>query len=163
MNTLLLSTLFLPLASALLLLIGKGAFSREAARKFALLASLATLVVSLALANKFGQLPMETGPRTPVQPRYSTSYHWLAYGDLNDSGQAQLHFDFLLGIDGISLTLIVLTTLLTVSCVLISWESIRDRAAGFYGCLLFLEAGLIGVFSSFDLILFYVFFEFTLV
>ena len=72
-------------------------------------------------------------------------------------------FDFLFGIDGISLALMLLTTLLTVSCVLISWESISDRAAGFYACLLLLEAGLIGVFSAFDLILFYVFFEFTLV
>ncbi|MEX0613471.1 MAG: NADH-quinone oxidoreductase subunit M, partial [Pirellulales bacterium] len=58
---------------------------------------------------------------------------------------------------------IVLTTILTVSCVLISWESIRERAAGFYACLLLLEAGLIGVFCAFDLVLFYVFFEFTLV
>jgi NADH-quinone oxidoreductase subunit M len=69
----------------------------------------------------------------------------------------------LLGIDGISLALIVLTTILTVSCVLISWDSIRERAAGFYACLLLLEAGLIGVFCAFDLVLFYVFFEFTLV
>jgi NADH-quinone oxidoreductase subunit M len=74
-----------------------------------------------------------------------------------------LQFDFLLGIDGISLALIVLTTVLTVSCVLISWESIRERAAGFYACLLLLEAGLVGVFCAFDLVLFYVFFEFTLV
>ena len=59
--------------------------------------------------------------------------------------------------------LIVLTTVLTVPCVLISWESIRDRAAGFYACLLLLEAGLIGVFCAFDLVLFYVFFEFTLI
>ena len=57
----------------------------------------------------------------------------------------------------------MLTTLLTVSCVLISWEAISDRAAGFYACLLLLEAGLVGVFTAFDLILFYVFFEFTLV
>jgi NADH-quinone oxidoreductase subunit M len=68
-----------------------------------------------------------------------------------------------LGLDGISLTLIVLTTVLTVSCVLVSWESIRERSAGFYACLLLLEAGLIGVFCAFDLVLFYVFFEFTLV
>ena len=47
--------------------------------------------------------------------------------------------------------------------MLISWESIREREAGFYACLLLLEAGLFGVFSAFDLILFYVFFEFTLV
>jgi NADH-quinone oxidoreductase subunit M len=69
----------------------------------------------------------------------------------------------LIGLDGISLSLIVLTTVLTVSCVLISWESIRERAPGFYACLLLLEAGLLGVFSSFDVIIFYVFFEFTLV
>ena len=62
-------------------------------------------------------------------------------------GHTPLEFEFLLGLDGISVALIVLTTLLTVSCVLISWESIRERAAGFYACLLLLEAGLIGVFS----------------
>jgi NADH-quinone oxidoreductase subunit M len=56
----------------------------------------------------------------------------------------------------------VLTALLSVSCVLISWNSIRDREAEFYVALLLLEAGLFGVFCSFDLILFYVFFEFTL-
>lgn len=165
MNGLLLSTLTLPLASALVLMIVRGAFSREAVRKFALLASLATLVVSLALAQKVSQLPTQTGPRTPVQTRFSTAYHWLTYGDAptNDSGRPHVQFHFLLGVDGISLALILLTTVLTVSCVLISWESIRDRAAGFYACLLLLEAGLIGVFSAFDLILFYVFFEFTLI
>jgi NADH-quinone oxidoreductase subunit M len=65
--------------------------------------------------------------------------------------------------DSISLTLVLLTTLLTISGVLISWESIKDRAPGFYACLLLLEAALIGVFSAFDLVLFYVFFEFTLI
>src|SRR6185312_10792524 len=45
----------------------------------------------------------------------------------------------------------------------ISWEAISDRAAGFYACLLLLEAGLVGVFTAFDVIQFYVFFEFTLV
>jgi NADH-quinone oxidoreductase subunit M len=52
---------------------------------------------------------------------------------------------------------------LTVSCVLISWQSISERAPGFYACLLLLEAGLLGVFVSFDIVMFYVFFEFTLV
>ena len=59
---------------------------------------------------------------------------------------------------------ILLTTVLTVSCVLISWESIRERAAGFYACLLLLEAGLDRrVLARSILMLFYVFFEFTLV
>ena len=75
----------------------------------------------------------------------------------------RLQFDFLLGLDGISLSLIVLTTLLTVSCVLISWESISDRAAGFYAACCCSKRGWSACFHAFDLILFYVFFEFTLV
>jgi NADH-quinone oxidoreductase subunit M len=166
MNELLLSTLILPLAAALVLLVFRGMFSQSSARQFALVASLGTLFVSIALANAFFQLPQDTsGPRAPVQPRYSTTYHWLSYGDAaeNESGQPRLQFDFILGVDGISLVLILLTTLLTVSCVLISWVSIRERPAGFYASLLLLEAGLLGVFSAFDMIMFYVFFEFTLV
>jgi NADH-quinone oxidoreductase subunit M len=165
MNGLLLTTLFLPLTVAILLLVGRRMFSREAARQIALVATLATLVVSLGLAKQYVQLPADAAPRSPVQPRYSQAYHWLSYGNaFADAGdQPHLQFDFLLGIDGISLSLIVLTTLLTLSCVLISWEAISDRAAGFYACLLLLEVGLVGVFTAFDLIQFYVFFEFTLV
>jgi NADH-quinone oxidoreductase subunit M len=165
MTGLLLTTLFLPLVVALLLLVGRRTFSRGLARSFALFGTLATLVVSLALANQYVQLPADAAPRSPVQPRFSHAYHWLSYGPTSQDAadQPPLHFDFLLGIDGISLSLILLTTLLTVSCVLISWEAISDRAAGFYACLLLLEAGLIGVFTAFDLIQFYVFFEFTLV
>src|SRR2546423_6063858 len=165
MTELLLTTLLLPLLAALLLLVGWRTISRAAARGFALFASIATLVVSLALANQYVQLPADAAPRSPVQPRYSQAYHWLSYGDAPEerADQSHLQFDFLLGVDGISLSLIVLTTLLTVSCVLISWEAISDRGAGFYACLLLLEAGLIGVFTAFDLIQFYVFFEFTLV
>lgn len=69
---------------------------------------------------------------------------------------------FELGIDGISLWLVFLTALLMIPAVLISWEAITDRPAEFYALLLFLESGMIGVFCAFDLILFYVFFEFTL-
>src|SRR4051812_4158300 len=166
MSELLLSTLILPLAAALVLLVFRGMFSQSGARQFALVVSLGTFFVSIALANAFFQLPQDPGgPRAPVQPRYSTTYHWLSYGDAaeNAPGQPQLQFDFVLGVDGISLVLILLTTVLTVSCVLISWVSIRDRPAGFYASLLLLEAGLLGVFSAFDMIMFYVFFEFTLV
>src|SRR5436190_8635483 len=164
MNGLVLSTLFVPLTGAILLLLGRTVLSREAVRGFALLVSGIALFTSVALANRFVQLPADAAPRSPVQPRYSTSYHWLTYASASESmpGRPRLQFDFLVGLDGISLSLILLTTVLTVSCVLISWESIRDRAAGFYACLLLLEAGLIGVFSAFDLMLFYVFFEFTL-
>lgn len=166
MDTLLLSTLLVPLVVAVLMLIGRGVMSRGAARKTALVATVVTLLLSLNLVSQFRQLPLDSSrPRAPVEPRYSVAYHWLSYNSTENAaaGQTPLKFDFLLGIDGISLMLIVLTTVLSVSSVLISWESIRERAAGFYACLLLLEAALIGVFSAFDLVLFYVFFEFTLV
>jgi NADH-quinone oxidoreductase subunit M len=159
------ASILIPLVAALVLLAARGA-SREFARGFALAASVATLVSTLILAYQFVQSTVPANQRnSPVEPRYKTAFPWFSYADsLSDAADARsLHFDFLMGIDGISLLLIVLTSVLTVPCVLISWESIRDRAAGFYACLLLLEAGLIGVFSSFDLVLFYVFFEFTLI
>jgi NADH-quinone oxidoreductase subunit M len=158
--------LILPLAAALALLATRRTASQAAARQFALVASVATFAVSLYLAYQFIQIPAFSGPRpSPVEPRFSVAHHWFSYTTSSDESPdaAPLRFEFLLGLDGVSMALIVLTTLLTVSCVLISWESIRDRAAGFYSCLLLLEAGLLGVFCSFDLVMFYVFFEFTLV
>ncbi len=74
-----------------------------------------------------------------------------------------IRLEFYLGADGISVLMLALTAILTVSAVLISWESIQDRATEFYICLLALEAGMLGAFVAFDLILFYVFFEFTLI
>lgn len=165
MNALLLTTLFVPLAAGLLLLLFRGSLDQRAVRKVALAAALVALAASLLLANQFVQIPAPETRSSPVEPRCMAAYHWLTLGNpaMIARGYEPLRFDFLLGLDGISLTLIVLTTVLTVPCVLISWESIRERAAGFYACLLLLEAGLIGVFSAFDLVLFYVFFEFTLV
>jgi NADH-quinone oxidoreductase subunit M len=68
-----------------------------------------------------------------------------------------------MGIDGISLWLVVLTTFLTPLCVLISWKSIHERVKEFFILLLVLETGLIGVFVSLDLFLFYFFWEATLI
>ena len=76
---------------------------------------------------------------------------------------APLDVRFSLALDGLSLWLVVLTALLTVVCVLVSWEAIREQAALFYRLLLILETGLLGVFAARDIILFYVFFEFTLI
>ncbi|HJQ80784.1 MAG TPA: NADH-quinone oxidoreductase subunit M [Lacipirellulaceae bacterium] len=166
MNALLPTTLLIPLAGAVLLLAARSVMSYQAARKLALAASVATLIASLALGYQFSRLSPNVEERTsPVKPRHSISYPWLTQAnELSDApGDEPLRFDLLFGLDGISLALIVLTTVLTVPCVLVSWESIREQAAGFYACLLLLEAGLIGVFSAFDLVLFYVFFEFTLV
>jgi NADH-quinone oxidoreductase subunit M len=68
-----------------------------------------------------------------------------------------------MGIDGISVWLVVLTTFLTPLCVLISWNSIHERVKEFFILLLLLETALIGVFTSLDLFLFYFFWEATLI
>src|SRR3954468_19143042 len=64
-----------------------------------------------------------------------------------------------LGVDGISLFLVVLTTFLTPLAILGSWKSIGTRVKGFYALLLVLETGLVGVFISLDLFLFFLFWE----
>jgi NADH-quinone oxidoreductase subunit M len=68
-----------------------------------------------------------------------------------------------LGLDGLSLWLFALSALLVFTSVLVSWNAITDRPAAFYGLLLLLETGMLGVFAARDVILFYVFFEFTLI
>ncbi|HET9786328.1 MAG TPA: hypothetical protein VFP47_04295, partial [Pyrinomonadaceae bacterium] len=68
-----------------------------------------------------------------------------------------------LGVDGISLWLVLLTTLLMPIAVLSSWRAIAKRQLSYYVFLLLLEGAMIGVFVSLDLLLFYLFFEASLV
>jgi len=74
-----------------------------------------------------------------------------------------LNVHYLMGIDGISLLLILLTALLTFIAVLSSWHAIKERLKEYYIFMLLLEVGMIGVFVSLDLVLFYVFWEVMLV
>jgi NADH-quinone oxidoreductase subunit M len=68
-----------------------------------------------------------------------------------------------LGLDGLSLWMFALSGLLSVTAILVSWEAIEERGPLFYSLLLVLESGMLGVFAARDIILFYVFFEFTLI
>jgi NADH-quinone oxidoreductase subunit M len=70
---------------------------------------------------------------------------------------------YFLGIDGISLLLVLLTTFLTVLCVLCSWTAIEERVKEYYITFLFLEMAMVGTLCSLDLILFYVFWELMLI
>jgi NADH-quinone oxidoreductase subunit M len=71
--------------------------------------------------------------------------------------------DYHLGLDGISLFLVILTTFLTAVSVLASWSSIQKRVKEFFVLLLMLEVGIIGVFLSLDLFLFFLFWEVMLI
>ncbi len=68
-----------------------------------------------------------------------------------------------IGLDGLSVWLVILSTLLTPIAILISWKSIDFRVKEFHALLLLLEVGVVGVFASMDLFLFYVFWEVALV
>jgi NADH-quinone oxidoreductase subunit M len=137
---------FAPLAGALLLVL----FPRRDRdiRIFSLVVSLLTFVLSL-------HLPVYI--RRPIGSlsgfHYETDIPWIS--------SPNIHYH--MGIDGISVWLVVLTTFLTPLCVLISWKSIHDRVKEFFILLLVLETALIGVFTSLDLFLFYFFWEATLI
>ncbi|TXH37456.1 MAG: NADH-quinone oxidoreductase subunit M [Rhodospirillaceae bacterium] len=69
------------------------------------------------------------------------------------------YFSYHLGIDGIALVLIALTAFLMPLCVIASWDSIQTRVCEYMAAFLFMEALMIGVFASLDMMLFYIFFE----
>ncbi len=134
---------FAPLAGALLLVM----FPRRdrEIRVFALIMSLLAFLLSLHLPVHFH--------RGQAGFQYEIDAAWIT--------SPNIHYH--MGIDGISLWLVVLTTFLTPLCVLISWKSVHDRVKEFFILLLILETALIGVFTSLDLFLFYFFWEATLI
>ncbi len=73
------------------------------------------------------------------------------------------NISYALGVDGLSILLVLLTTLLSPIAILSSWTNITDRVKEYYAFMLLLETGMVGVFISLDLFLFYIFWEFTLV
>ncbi|RME30694.1 MAG: NADH-quinone oxidoreductase subunit M, partial [Candidatus Zixiibacteriota bacterium] len=96
---------------------------------------------------------------------------WRLY-DINASGMqlgtdipwvSSIGIHYHLGIDGISLLLIVLTTVLTVLSVLASWKAITEGVKGYFISMLLLTSGMLGVFCALDLFLFYIFWEVMLV
>lgn len=88
---------------------------------------------------------------------FVTEYSWLV------DHAAGWDIRLSLGLDGLSLWLFTLSALLLITSVLVSWEAITDRGPSFYCMLLLLGTGMMGVFVARDIILFYVFFEFTLI
>jgi NADH-quinone oxidoreductase subunit M len=114
-------------------------------RLFTLAVSLITFVLSLGLAT--GYQTGQTGQQ------FVADRIWIA--------NPEIHWH--VGIDGLSLWLIILSTFLTPIAILISWRYIKDQTKLFYAFLLLLEVGLIGVFAAWDLFLFYTFWEIVLV
>jgi NADH-quinone oxidoreductase subunit M len=140
-----------PLLSAIIFLPALGALlavlitSEELVKRMALVTSALTFLMSL--------IPFFMFDPSTAAMQFFEQYDWIP----------ALGISYEVGVDGISLLLIVLTTFLIPLTILASWESIQARVREFMICMLFLETGMIGVFAAVDLFLFYVFWEATLI
>jgi NADH-quinone oxidoreductase subunit M len=135
--------LFLPALGFLAILI----LPKESSRMTAMLLSLAIFVLSLGLLSPY------LGGESPTGYQFVSNVSWIT------SPAIRYH----IGMDGLTLWLVLLSTLLTPIAVLISWKYIDHRVKEYFAFLMLLEFGVIGVFVSLDLFLFYVFWEVSLV
>lgn len=135
--------LFLPLLGFLAILI----LPKESSRMTAMLLSLSIFVLSLGLLSPY------LGSELPTGYQFISNVSWI------ESPAIRYH----IGMDGLTLWLVLLSTLLTPIAVLISWNYINHRVKEYFAFLMLLEFGVIGVFVSLDLFLFYVFWEVSLV
>ena len=135
---------FLPLVGALLLLLVPSA-KVGTIRVFALVVSILTFLASLPLFTMFhaGQRGMQFVEKAPWVPSLGIQYY--------------------LGVDGVSVLLILMTTLLTAIAILSSFSAITEKVKTYMALLLVLETGMIGVFAALDLVLFYMFWEVVLI
>ena len=136
------ATTFLPLVGAvLILLVG----SERLARWIALAATVATLAVSVPLYRYFDKASSAL--------QFVESRDWIPSWNIAYS----------MGVDGISLPFIFLSSVLSILCIGASWSAIQSRAREFYAALLVAETAMIGLFAASNLFLFYIFWELMIV
>jgi len=155
-NWALTSVIFSPLIGVLLILFSHRDDHRGI-RMMALLTSLATLALAAfaTLDYRIGALAVTPGDGWS-QYHLQAGVLWLGGPDM------PVNIRYHVGVDGISLCLLLLTAFLTPLTIWASFTAIKDRVREYYVLLLLLEVAMLGVFCAMDLLLFYVFFEFTL-
>src|SRR6202162_4736047 len=133
---------FLPVVGALLIYISRGddEAARRNARWIALWTTLITFGVSLILVWRFDSAQADF--------QFVEKASWLASG-----------ITYHMGVDGISLPFVILTTALLPFCIIASWKSVTSRVSEYMMAFLLLETLMVGTFSALDLVLFYLFFE----
>jgi NADH-quinone oxidoreductase subunit M len=144
MHGLLSLLIWLPIGTGVLILL-LGDAREVVGRWLALLGSLATLVLVVPLWNSFDPTTaaLQFGEHLPWLPRFNAAYA--------------------LGVDGISLPLIILTAFMTVPVVIAGWSVITQRVAQYFAAFLIMEGLMIGVFCATDALLFYFFWEAMLI
>lgn len=135
-------TTFLPLVGALIVYLSRGDDepAKRNSRWIALWTTLITFAVSVILVMRFD----------PANPdfQFVEKANWLATG-----------ITYHMGVDGISLPLVILTTAVMPFCIIASWKAITNRVREYMMAFLILETLMVGTFSALDLVLFYLFFE----
>ena len=138
---------FLPLAGAFIIMMVRGEEEVVArnARWTALWTSLITFALSLVLWVRFDKSSAEFQfvERVDWLPDFGVSYH--------------------MGVDGISVLFVLLSTLLTPICILASWDSVKTRVREYMVAFLVLESMMVGMFCALDFVVFYIFFEAVLI
>lgn len=143
-------TVFLPLVGALLLAVLPRRHD-SLYHAVGLLVSGTTLILSGALFRQF-----DRGWSNPLSPSAAFQF---ADPPLAPAAWLPGGITYQVAVDGISITLVFLTALLTFVALLFSWAHVRDRVRMYVAAILVLETGMLGVFTALDLFLFYVFWE----
>ena len=137
-------TIFVPVLGALVLMLLPRR-NLDATRWVALATSIIVFVLSVPLFTAFD--------KSTYKMQFVEKHTWIE----------SLNVNYALGVDGISVLFVLLSTLITITCILVSWNSVKDRAKEFYVSILLIEGAMIGVFCSLDLFLFYIFWEAMLI
>ena len=139
-------TIFLPFLGALIIIfIKETEYSINNIKWAALCASLGTFILTCLIWFLFD--------KSNSNYQFIEKYHWFS----------DFKFYYHIGVDGISLFLILLSSFLTPFCILASWESIKQRVKEYMIAFLILETLIIGFFSAIDTLLFYIFLEAVLI
>jgi len=138
------TVIFLPVLGALLILLSRRSWE-SLARWIALGTSIATFFLSVPLFTMFD--------KSTHKMQFVEKFKWIPDWNIY----------YFIGIDGISVLFILLSTLTAILCVLISWESIKTKVKEFYISILLTTSFMIGVFCSLDFFLFYIFWEAMLI
>ncbi|MCW8934353.1 MAG: NADH-quinone oxidoreductase subunit M [Gammaproteobacteria bacterium] len=136
---------WLPIVGGVAVLLSGDKGGSEGSRRLALIISVATFVLSLGLYTNFDSATSAM--------QFEERFEWI--GDFN--------IYYHLGVDGISMPLIILTTFTTILVILAGWEVIQKRASQYMAAFLIMEGLMIGVFSALDSMFFYVFWEAMLI
>lgn len=155
-------------AVGLLRMVDDTESDRRRVSRAALAWSLVTLAVAVLTVVLFYQVTDENGQTAAVSGHHVLSQNLSWVGDVEGAAGATrsaryVDLRYHVAVDGLSIWLIVLSALLTTLSIWASYTYIRTRVKEFYVLMLLLEVGMIGVFCARDLLLFYVFFEFTLI